>query len=527
MGFGKARRYGRRVAKANTPSAEEFRIMRKLIVWIVMFIVGLSSPALAAAVPAAMDGAPQAVQATNSQDKADKDRKKAAEKEAKDVKEDEKLLDQAQESIDAYALELLTLKYDDPFLQEYVNELGQSLVPSETPEGVLFSFRVINVREPNAMALPDGRIFVTTGLLTFINNEAQLAFVLGHEIGHVVERHYAKGVREARTRARIGALVGAGLGAVIGGLSKGKDGAVGGLVAGAAVGYAIAAVTMNNYSRQQEDEADRRGIMLALDRKFDAKEADVMFQRLATTFGEQDKFTNALWGRHSRNLERVENVDRLLAGELSSRYNSMRGKGDLSLGSAQMHLYTSAMIRDTAIWYMDADDRYDLAKGLLEQISSIRARDPKTLWALGKVYKTVGRTDADRSKALDLLQQAVRLDERGRFPMIRRDYGLMQARMGNTAGAVESLRGYILNHMELTSLYPNDIDKMYDYLLTFGDSKWTAPRIDTRMLRAEGPSAGGPPQAAPAVSTPTDTTKTPQNTLRPPQVPARPQPRKP
>lgn len=501
--------------------------MRKLIVGLVMLVVGLPTQVFAAGPrpPSTVGSAADAQASGNqdkNQDKADKDRKKAAERDAKDAREDEKLLDDAQESIDAYALELLKGRYDDPFLQEYVNELGQSLVPTETPEGVLFSFRVIQNREPNALALPDGRIFVTTGLLTFVNNEAQLAFVLGHEIGHVVEHHYARSIREARTRGRIGAAVGAGLGALVGGLSKGKEGAAGGAVIGAVAGYAVAAVTMNSYSRQQEDEADRRGVMLALDRRFDVKEADGLFQRLATTFGDQDKFSNALWGRHSRNLERVENVDRLLGGELASRYNSMRTKGDLSLGSAQLYLYTSAMIRDTAIDYMEADDRYDLAKGLLEQITSIRARDPKTMWALGKVYKAVGRTDADKSKALDLLQQAVRLDERNRYPFIRRDYGLMQARLGNTTGAVESLKSYVLNYQELKFTNPDDLEKMYDYLLTFGDSKWTAPKMDTRILLAD---AVAPLQAAPAVQAPAETNgKAPQNTLRPSPA-ARPQPK--
>jgi len=493
--------------------------MRKFIVGIVVLVVGLSSPAFAAGrmVPLAAVSSADA-QTSASQDKADKDRKKAAEREAKDAKEDERLLDEAQAEIDAFALALLEAKYDDPFLQEYVNELGQSLVPSETPAGVLFSFRVIENRAPNALALPDGRIFVTSGLLTFINNEAQLAFVLGHEIGHVIERHYARSIREAKSRARIGAIVGAGLGAIIGAASKGKQGAVGGAVAGAAIGYAVAAVTMNSYSRQQEDEADRRGVMLALDRRFDAREAQGMFQKLASTFGDEDRFGNALWGRHSRNVERIENIDRLLGGDLAARYNPLRAAGELSLGSGQMYLYTSAMIRDTAIDYMD-DDRYDLAKTLLEQISSYRARDPKTLWALGKVYKTIGRTAADRNKALDMLQQGVRLDERNRYPYIRRDYGLMQARLGNTAGAVESLKSYILNYQELRLADPTDIENMYDYLLTFGDSTWKAPKLDTRIVMASSdpdPTVAPPVPVSPATSSPA---KPPQNTLRPPTTP--------
>jgi hypothetical protein len=509
-----------------------------------MLVIGLSSPALAAATALAASR-PGAAQAVKDQDKKDdkkdqdknaRDRQKAAEREAKDVRENKEILADAQDEIDAGVQQLLSLpfRYDDLFLQEYVNEVGQSMVPSETPAGVLFSFRVVRAAEPNAMAFPDGRIFVTTGLLTFIDNEAQLAFVLGHEVGHVLEHHFEKNVRESRTRAKVGAAVGAGLGAILGGIAKGKEGAVTGAVAGVAAGVVIAAVTMNSYSRQQEDEADRRGAMLALDRKFDVKEGSVLFKKLADTFGEEDKFSNALWGRHSRNVERVENVDRLLAGDLAARYNPLRGSGELTLGSGQMYLYTSAMIRDVAIDYVQAYDRYDLAKGLLERISTYRARDPKTLWALGRVYKMVGRTAADRNKALDLLQQAVRLDERNRHPEFKRDYGLMQARLGNTAGAVESLKSYVLNYQELRFEEPDDLETMYDYLLTFGDSTWKAPKIDTRIVRAsvEEPAAPSPaaPAAAPAPTATAGTapaTKQPQNTLRPTPTPTpKPQPRK-
>jgi predicted Zn-dependent protease len=505
--------------------------MKRLARALVILLVVLSIPAFAYSQSASDRSKAQASSdQERDRDKADKDRKKAAEREERNAREDEKILDEAQDEIDALALERLALKYDDPFLQEYVNELGQSLVPSETPAGVLLSFRVIRDREPNAMALPDGRIFVTTGLLTFVNSEAELAFVLGHEIGHVIENHYARSVREGRTRAKVGALVGAGMGALIGGLSKSKERVAEGAALGAVTGLAIAKITMNSYSRQQEDEADRRGIMLALDRRFDVAETDGLFQRLAKTFGEQDKFTNAMWGRHSRNLERIENIKRLLAGDVASRYNSLRSAGELTLGGSQMHLFTSAMIRDTAIEYMESDDRYDLAKSLFEQIVSFRARDPKTLWALGKVYKTVGRSAADKNKALDLLQQAVRLDERNRYPFIRRDYGLMQARLGNTSGAVESLKQYVLNHMDLaetqlTTTQPPDIEKMYDYLLTFGDSRWTAPKPDTRIVRAAVPDAPPSPTVVTTVPNAGANNKAPQNTLKPSQ-PARP-PQKP
>jgi len=487
-------------------------------VWVQAFTVDV---AYARSAEVAVEASPQANQ-DRDQERAERDRRRATERDAREARENKEAIDDARDEIDAIAIALASVRHDDQFLQDYVTEVGQSLVPSETPAGILFSFRVIRDRAPNALALPDGRIYVTTGLLTFINNEAQLAFVLGHEIGHVLEQHFAKSIRERRTRTAIGAVVGAGLGAIIGGIADGGKGAASGGLVGAAAGYAVAQITMNSYGRQQEDEADRRGAMLALDRRFDPKESAALFQKLADTFGDQDRFANALWGRHSRNVERVESVDRLLGGDLAERYNALRSAGELTLGSAQMHLFTSAMVRDVAIEHMEMDDRYDLAKVLLEGISTYRPRDPRTLWALGKVYKTVGRTTADRNKALELLQEAVRLDERNRYPFVRRDYGLMQARVGNTAGAVESLRSYILNYQELHIAEPQDLEKMYDYLLTFGDGTWKAPKIDTRIVRAEAPPPVTPSAPPPAAVTPAPG---PTRTLvprTPPQTPARP-----
>jgi|GEM_PF-396269 len=83
--------------------------------------------------------------------------------------------------------------YQDKKLQLYVNEIGQKLV-SHLSDRVFhkYFFRVVNSSEINAFALPGGYVYVTTGLLTTLNSEAELAGVLGHEIGHVVFHHGAK-----------------------------------------------------------------------------------------------------------------------------------------------------------------------------------------------------------------------------------------------------------------------------------------------------------------------------------------------
>src|SRR3954453_466207 len=115
------------------------------------------------------------------------------------------------------AKQVLT-QYDvvkNPFLQEYVQRLGQKLAaaPEAKESGFQFTFTVLNVDEINAFALPGGPMFVYTGLLKMLDNEAQLAGVMGHEMSHVILRH---GTHEA-TKANGLQLLAGGLGTLLGG----------------------------------------------------------------------------------------------------------------------------------------------------------------------------------------------------------------------------------------------------------------------------------------------------------------------
>lgn len=134
--------------------------------------------------------------------------------------------------------------YDDPMLAAYVAGLGQRLVQvSETPAAD-FRFTVLNSQIVNAMALPGGYIYVTRGLLALTSNEAEIAGVLGHEIGHVLARHTAERV----SRAQAGGLLAAVVGAVVG---------VPGVADVAQMG---AAAYLQSFSRDQESEADHLGL---------------------------------------------------------------------------------------------------------------------------------------------------------------------------------------------------------------------------------------------------------------------------
>ena len=79
---------------------------------------------------------------------------------------------------------------------KYVNKIGRGLVPYCNRPDIKYRFAILNSEDINAYSCPGGYIYVTRGLLKALNNEAQLAGILGHEIGHVSQRHIEKEVKK-------------------------------------------------------------------------------------------------------------------------------------------------------------------------------------------------------------------------------------------------------------------------------------------------------------------------------------------
>ncbi|MDZ7714568.1 MAG: M48 family metalloprotease [Rhodovibrio sp.] len=133
--------------------------------------------------------------------------------------------------------------YDDQDLQGYVSSIGNLLAKtSELPE-IDWTFTVLNSPVVNAFALPGGYVYVSRGLVALADNEAQLASVLAHEIGHVTARHSAQ---------RYGSQQLAGVASVLTGALLGRP--------AAQATAALSQVAIASYSRDQELEADTLGI---------------------------------------------------------------------------------------------------------------------------------------------------------------------------------------------------------------------------------------------------------------------------
>jgi predicted Zn-dependent protease len=133
--------------------------------------------------------------------------------------------------------------YHDPVLDEMVQRVGSKLAGFSHRPGIDYTFTIIDSSTVNAFALPGGYIYITRGMLAYLNSEAELAAVLGHEIGHVTARH---SVRQQSTSAVTG-LLGAVLAASTG--IQGVDSLTN--MAGTAI--------VRGYGREHELEADRLG----------------------------------------------------------------------------------------------------------------------------------------------------------------------------------------------------------------------------------------------------------------------------
>lgn len=171
--------------------------------------------------------------------------------------------------------------YDDARVTSYVERVANDVLQTSaytdpnTPAEIRntpFHFRVLDSPVVNAFALPGGYIYVTRGLLSYLENEAQLAVVLGHEIGHVLARHSSEQAARAQT-GQLGLLLGAAVGGVVGG----------GRVAQGILDYGSQGVGLLflKYGRGAEREADQAGVAYAKYAGYDAAQASRFFVSLA------------------------------------------------------------------------------------------------------------------------------------------------------------------------------------------------------------------------------------------------------
>ncbi|MFQ5708506.1 MAG: M48 family metalloprotease [bacterium] len=179
--------------------------------------------------------------------------------------------------------------YNDAKIAEYVNQLGQKMVRISHRPNLAFHFRLLDSPVINAFALPGGYVYITRGILAYLNSEAELAGVMGHEIGHVTARHGAK----AYTRAQL-AQVGFGLGSVVSPQFRALSN-----VAQVGVGLLFL-----RFSRDQERQADQLGVEYSTKIGYDATNLSHFFGTLNRLQAQSEQSLPGWFSTHPNPEER-------------------------------------------------------------------------------------------------------------------------------------------------------------------------------------------------------------------------------
>ncbi len=354
--------------------------------------------------------------------------------------------------------------YQDPLLEEYLNNVARRLTPPEVEEaGIPVRVRILQDPSLNAFAYPNGAVYIHTGLLARVENEAQLATILGHEMTHVINRDAVRNYRDTRNKvilANIGAIAASiGLAAVAGDQTRHGNAVSAAVISQTAnvmlgLGLQLGLLAaVNGYGRGLEDQADAGAMRLLARAHYDLREAPKVHQLLLDRYGDPSRLENFFFGNHSRNQERIENYDHML----STDYAQVAQAPDLITNSEQFQRRTRALVRENAILDLEAG-RFGTAKAALERVIALAPTDAKAYYYLGELYRKQRKDPAGVEHAIAAYQKAVEHDPSYAEP--QRSLGLLYYTSGKKAEARQAFERYL-------QLKPNaeDRQQVREYLL--------------------------------------------------------------
>ncbi|MGH9671909.1 MAG: M48 family metalloprotease [Bryobacteraceae bacterium] len=386
--------------------------------------------------------------------------------------------------------------YDNLRVQDHVNRIGQRLVPADSEH--LYAFKVVPDPIPSAETLATGTIYVSTGLISMLDSEAQLAYVLAHEMAHVHHQHWKERVMmdsgedamasdQARRVAKwglLGSIAGAGAGAAIG-----RSG--GAAVTGAAIGGGaglIAGLLLNrplvvDWDRVEEDKADELAFKQTLEVNYDVRETPKLYLALEKAVTRDTRVGLGFLGSRQRVKQRRERCENLIAGAFKADIEARLKKGFVG-GSAEHQNLMAELKRDNGImaYY---HDMFDMARTNLSEAVAIRNNDAAVHYFYGKVLKLVGRTEEEQRLAVDSFRAASQHDYR------KQNYGshlhqalfMLQDRSEKNMNIdnkkfSQELDSYVTNYARWAvesgqlRMFPPNLDVIYEYMRLFGDQGW-------------------------------------------------------
>lgn len=253
-----------------------------------------------------------------------------------------------------------SLLYTEPRVVELVAAVGRSLAPPATDDYVSYRFFVLRDPSPNAFALPNGDIYMHTGMLARLTDTAQLAAILAHEINHVAGHHSIVNFRSANKKIVASMVLTGVLGGIGGVISTGLT------------------ASMYGFSRELEQEADDHAVPLMLASPYEPQALPEIYDILARDYEGITPRMSTIWSTHPQLEARAQRTREQVAGAPSGRRDAAEFD-DLVFSVRTM------TIRD----YVQ-DDYPRTAVALAENLAARYPEQPELLQLTGDAWAAMG-----------------------------------------------------------------------------------------------------------------------------------------
>lgn len=351
------------------------------------------------------------------------------------VEDDERrLFNRARETVEY--LDQSGVIYSDPRLEAYLTRVAQDLLPQtlrDTGAGNLdIRVKVIHDPDINAISLPNGRIYFHTGMLAVMENEAELATIMAHELVHVFNRHVLKEKRSTENKATF-------FNAAFGGIFP--------------MGYQLGALSsISGFSRQLELEADEQGFAILADHGYAVEESPKVFEAIKAALEEDQVHAPFFFSTHPKVVTRLDNYKKLIAAHPPG----VAGKTN----EDEFRQATQRMFFDTLTLWMN-NGLFLRVERYIEKYLKRHPSSAEGFYVKGELYRQ--RQDcpkgtkkrekaADYTLALQAYDSAIGHDPR--FPLAYAGKGKVLRAMNEGAEAKKSFAKYL-------ELEPQSPDRAY------------------------------------------------------------------
>ena len=287
-------------------------------------------------------------------------------------------------------LESSGIIYRDPALEDYLHQIAGKLQPLEIRQKYNFRIRLIKDPYLNAFAFPNGVIYLHTGILSRLDNEAQLAALLAHEMTHCTHRHALRAFSGLKNESSL-----------ILSLKQAvaKIASTGDLLD--LFGTTASMAAINGYAQHFETEADMVGLQLIAEAGYDPAEALKLFEHLNQELKSENLKEPFFFATHPQLQKRIENCKGFLDTLNPPEIQGIKNK-EIFLDKIQGVLLYNASLDLKA-------GRFRAALRGAEKYLTLRKDDPKAYFLLGEILRQRGEAEDD-FRAKDFYEMAIALD---------------------------------------------------------------------------------------------------------------------